>query len=167
MGPHPHLVRRPGARARRRGPLLGGSTGRIRNHGGWNADGNKSMAFSMAKDWPGRPRYTDAYIASYFAARQWVQALRAYVADDAFWNRAMSFSNAPRLDWRSITKGAHQHLLVSGHWQGQGEACNPSISTLSCGSRVGPGGDLVDLRGAIKDFFSDQRSRLPHACSSA
>ncbi len=135
-----------------------GSTGRIRNHGGWNADGNKSLAFSMAKDWPGRPMYAEAHIASYFAARQWVQALRAYVADDAFWNRAMSFSNAPgslALD----QKGATNISVASGHWQGQGEACNPSITTLSCGSRVGPGGNLVDLRGAVKDFFSDQRSR--------
>ncbi len=135
-----------------------GSTGRTRNHGGWNADGNKSLDFSMAKDWPGRPMYTEAHIASYFAARQWVQALRAHVADDAFWNRAMSFSNAPgslALD----QNGATNISLASGHWQGQGEACNPSISTLSCGSRVGPGGNLVDLRGAVKDFFSNQRSR--------
>ena len=135
-----------------------GSTGRRRDHGGWNADDNKALTFSMAKDWPGRPLYTEAHIASYFAARQWVQALRAHVADDAFWNRAMAFNNPPgslALD----QNGAINISLASGHWQGQGEACNPSISTLSCGSRVGPGGNLVDLRGAVKDFFSDQRSR--------
>ena len=135
-----------------------GSKGRRRDHGGWNADGNKSLEFSMAKDWPGRPLYTAAHIASYFAARQWVQALRAWVADDAFWNRAMSFSNAPG-SLAHDQKGATNISLASGHWQGQGEACNPSITTLSCGKRVGPGGNLVDLRGAVKDYFTQQRSR--------
>jgi hypothetical protein len=135
-----------------------GSKGRRRDHGGWNADGNKALTFSMAKDWPGRPLYTQAHIASYFAARQWVQALRAWVADDAFWNRAMSFSNAPG-SLNHDQKGATNISLASGHWQGQGEACNPSLSTLSCGKRVGPGGNLIDLRGAVKDYFTQQRSR--------
>ena len=135
-----------------------GSKGRRRDHGGWNADGNKALTFSMAKDWPGRPLYTEAHIASYFAARQWVQALRAWVADDAFWNRAMSFRNAPG-SLNHDQKGATNISLASGHWQGQGEACNPSLSTLSCGKRVGPGGNLIDLRGAVKDYFTQQRSR--------
>lgn len=56
----------------------GGSIGIGRNHGSWKADGNTSLTNFNAKDWPGRPLYTEAHLASYFATRQWVQALRAH-----------------------------------------------------------------------------------------
>ena len=137
-----------------------GSTGRLRKHGAWNSDGNTSLRFFMAKDWPGRPLYTEAHMAAYFASRQWVQALRAYVADDAFWNRAMSFSNAPG-SLKHDVKGSVNISFASGHWQGQGEACDPKSipNTLSCGPSSGPGGNLLDLRAATKDFFSNQKSR--------
>jgi CARDB len=130
----------------------GGSVGIGRNHGGWNADGNTSLTRFNAKDWPGRPLYTEAYLASYFATRQWVQALRAHVADEAFWARAMRLARAPALLAKD-QKGALNISFASGHWQGQGEACNPSFSTLSCGDRNGPGGNLIDLRGAVIDYF--------------
>ena len=130
----------------------GGSVGIGRNHGGWNADGNSSLNRFNAKDWPGRPLYTEAHEAAYFATRQWVQALRAHVADEAFWGRAMRLARAPALLAKD-QKGALNISFASGHWQGQGEACNPSFSTLSCGERNGPGGNLIDLRGAVIDYF--------------
>ena len=130
----------------------GGSIGIPRNHGGWNADGNTSLDRFNAKDWPGRPLYTEAYLASYFATRAWVQAIRAHVADEALWARTMRLANAPALLAKD-QKGALNISFASGHWQGQGEACNPSFSTLSCGDRNGPGGNLIDLRGAVIDYF--------------
>ncbi len=130
----------------------GGSVGIPRNHGGWNADKNRSLTRFNAKDWPGRPLYAEAHLAAYFATRQWVQALRAHVADEAFWARAMRLASSPSLLAKD-QKGALNISFASGHWQGQGEACNPSFSTLSCGDRNGPGGDLIDLRGAVIDYF--------------
>ena len=130
----------------------GGSIGIPRNHGGWNADGNTSLTRFNAKDWPGRPLYTEAYLASYFATRAWVQAIRAHVADEALWARTMRLARAPALLAKD-QKGALNISFASGHWQGQGEACNPSFSTLSCGDRNGPGGNLIDLRGAVIDYF--------------
>jgi hypothetical protein len=62
---------------------VGGSTGVVRDHGSWKADGNASLTRSNAKDWPGRPLYTEAHLAAYFASRQWVRAIRARVADEA------------------------------------------------------------------------------------
>jgi hypothetical protein len=134
-----------------------GSFRRVRDHGSWKADGNITLGSSMAKDWPGRPLYTQAHTASYFASRQWVQGLKAYVADDAFWNRAIAFNNPPG-SLKHDQSGATNISLASGHWQGQGEVCKPSLA-FDCGKRSGPGGNLVDLRGAIKDYFSQQRSR--------
>lgn len=134
-----------------------GSFKRVRDHGSWKADGNITLGSSMAKDWPGRPLYTQAHTASYFASRQWVQGLKAYVADDAFWNRAIAFNNPPG-SLKHDQSGATNISLASGHWQGQGEVCKPSLA-FDCGKRSGPGGNLVDLRGAIKDYFSQQRSR--------
>src|SRR5690606_37220267 len=105
-----------------------------------------------AKDWPGRPLYTEAHLASYFATRQWVQAIRAHVANEPFWARAMRLAREPALLDKD-QRGALNISLAAGHWQGQGEACNPSFATLSCGERNGPGGNLIDLRGAVIDYF--------------
>ena len=130
----------------------GGSRGIARDHGSWRADENASLTRSNAKDWPGRPLYTEAHEAAYFATRQWVQAVRAYLGDEAFWARAARMTATP-LGLDKDQRGALNISEASGHWQGQGEACNLSISQLSCGPRVGPGGNLIDLRGAIRDFF--------------
>ncbi|MGE0025857.1 MAG: CARDB domain-containing protein [Thermoleophilia bacterium] len=132
-----------------------GATGNPRDHGSWKADGNTSLQFSDAKDWPGRPLYTEAHVAAYFASRQWVRAIRAQVNDEAFWGRAMRLARRPPL----LAKDQHGALnisVASGHWQGQGEPCNPSLTTFTCGARSGPGGSLIDLRGAVKYYFEPQ-----------
>ena len=41
----------------------------------------------MNKDWPGRPLWLESAVTAYFASRQWVEAVRSWVADDAFWQR--------------------------------------------------------------------------------
>ena len=97
----------------------------------------------MAKDWPGRPLYLQAAISSYFASRQWIQAVRSWVGDDAFWRRAQAFrANQRHLD--HDLDGAYKISLYSGHWQGQGEPF---------GGERGPGGSLISLRQAIKHYF--------------
>ena len=129
----------------------GGSTGIGRNHGSWKADGNLDLSHFSAKNRAGRPLYAEAHTA-YFATRQWVRAIRAYVNNEAFWARAMNLATTPSL----LAKDRHGALnisVASGHRQGQGEPCNPSFSTLSCGDRNGPGGSLLDLRGAVQDYF--------------
>ena len=45
---------------------------------------------TMAKDWPGRPLYLQSAIAAYFASRQWVQAVRSWVADERLLGAARS-----------------------------------------------------------------------------
>ena len=97
----------------------------------------------MNKDWPGRPLYMDSAIASYFATRQWVQAVRSWVGDDAFWARAQRYSAHLR-DLRHDQAGAFGISQYSGHWQGQGEPL---------GGKKGPGGSLVSLRAAIRTYF--------------
>lgn len=73
---------------------IGDSTGhKDRVHGGWNADGNKSMVHPVNKDWPGRPGYTDAYTTSYFASRQWVRAIHTALGDEALWNRTIRYAD--------------------------------------------------------------------------
>jgi hypothetical protein len=117
--------------------------GHPRQHGTWNTDGNTSLTSAMAKDWPGRPLYLQSAITSYFASRQWIQAVRSWVGDDAFWGRAQGFrANQRHLD--HDLDGAYKISLYSGHWQGQGEPL---------GGERGPGGSLISLRQAIKHYF--------------
>ena len=129
--------------------------GHPREHGTWNTDGNRNLLTAMNKDWPGRPRYLEAAISSYFASRQWIQAVRTWVGDDAFWRRAQGY-RAEQRDLDHDLDGAHKISLYSGHWQGQGEPL---------GGERGPGGSLLDVREAVKHYFqargrTEYRSRF-------
>jgi PLAT/LH2 domain-containing protein len=117
-----------------------------RLHGFWNSDGNNAIDTMMNKDWSGRPYYTPAAISAYFATRQWIEAVRAWVGDNAFWRRAQRFrANQEQLD--HDLSGMYNISLSAGHWQGQGEPLG--------GEERGPGGNLLDLRSAIKDYFQE------------
>ena len=132
---------------------IGGTPGHTRVHGGWNGDGNRSLKTAMNKDWPGRLGYPDAYMAAYFATRQWLQGLRAKVDDPVLWQLAEAYFRSYCTDVWCDVAFSTEIGMQSGHWQGQGEPCNPSWSTAVCGDRYGPGGDVLALRQAIKGYF--------------
>ena len=134
--------------------IYSGASAGHRSHGAWNADGNTSMMTGIAKDWPGRPYFKQGAVAAYFAARQWIEAVRMWVGDEAFWRRAQRYrANHHQLD--HDLEGMYNISLWSGHWEGQGEPL---------GGDQGPGGDLFDLREALKGYFQprDNISNLPH-----
>jgi hypothetical protein len=129
-----------------------------RPHGAWNTDDNKKMVKGVNKDWPGRPGYEDAYMTAYFATRQWLQALREVVADDTLWTRMRNYGNRKGTALDHDLKFALKIGMMTGHWQGQGEPCDPSFSLNICGSRNGLGGDLIGARNAIRDYFDRSRT---------
>ena len=108
----------------------------------------------MNKDWPGRPRYLEAYMASYFATRQWVEAVRRAVDNGPYWNQVRSWQPQSAKERnelsRDIRKGARAVSYWAGHWQGQGEPTG--------GEAPGPGGSLDDIFFASRDYFSSGRS---------
>jgi hypothetical protein len=102
----------------------------------------------MNKDWPGRPKFAEAYLSAYFASRQWVQAVRRWVANEPFWARVRQFrptGKTLRELRHDIRTGATGMSFYAGHWQGQGGA-------LGSGE-AGPGGSLPELIAATKSFF--------------
>ena len=121
-----------------------------RPHGHWRSDSNTNLANGMNKDWPGRPRFLEAYMASYFATRQWVQAVQLGVADAAFWNSVRGYappSASARTHLRhDLRKGARGVSYWTGHWQGQGEPFGAS--------QPGPGGSLDDVFFSTREFFA-------------
>ncbi len=129
-------------------PLFG------RKHGGWKTDNNVNLATSMNKDWPGRPRYREAYMAAYFATRQWIAAVRDSLADEPFWARVRSYAPPTATLRRQLTKdlrqGAFSMSFWAGHWYGEG-------STRFSGD-AGPGGSLDDLFNAADDYFAGRTS---------
>ena len=135
---------------------IGGTPGHPRKHEAWNTDRNRSLVKGMNKDWPGRPGYANAYMASYFAARQWVRGIRAWVGDDAFWARAQRYATRYGGELDHDLSGATWIGMYSGHWQGQGEPCDPRWSTNVCGDRSGPGGDVISLGHAVENYFEDR-----------
>ena len=134
-----------------------------RPHGAWNTEDNKKMVKGVNKDWPGRPGYEDAYMTAYFATRQWLQSLREVIADDTLWTRMRNYGNRKGSALDHDLKYALKIGMMTGHWQGQGEPCDPSFSLNICGSRNGLGGDLIGARNAIRDYFDRSRDVLPGA----
>ena len=125
-----------------------------RGHGSWRSDKNKNLATAMNKDWPGRPRYAEAYIAAYFATRQWVDIVRRGINDDEFWDAMRSYQppNAKaRADLQhDLRKGARGMSYWTGHWQGQGE---PALA-----DDPGPGGSLDDVFFDSRAYFARDRT---------
>jgi hypothetical protein len=122
-----------------------------RPHGKWQTDENDSHEHGMNKDWPARPLYEKAYVSAYFASRQWIQAARAWLDDDALWARAQ------RLTAPSGLKADLRAMLdiskYSGHWQGNGQPCAKAI--IFCGDLYGWAGSVLGLRSAIKTYHED------------
>ena len=122
-----------------------------RTHGEWDGsdegvagDGNTTLSGTMAKDWHGRPLYLQSAIAAYFATRQWVRAVRSWVADEACWARAQRYSAHLR-ELRHDQVGSFGISLYAGRWQGQGD---PTFGPVP-----GPGGSIVNLRAVIRSYF--------------
>lgn len=123
-----------------------GVKGIPRGHGHWASDDNRSLFSGLNKDWPGRPRYQQAYVTAYFASRQWIRAIHDWLGNEPLWRRAQALANTAAL--RHDVVGAEQISKHSGHWQGGGEPCVP----FSCGDRTGDAGSVVSLRLAIGAF---------------
>ena len=128
-----------------------GTPGHERKHGEWNgsdegvpSDGNTTLSGTMAKDWHGRPLYLQSAIGAYFATRQWLRAVRSWVADEACWARAQRYSEHLRA-LRHDQAGSFGISLYAGRWQGQGD---PTF-----GEVPGPGGSIVNLRAVIRSYF--------------
>jgi hypothetical protein len=129
---------------------------KTRKHGAWNTENNKKMFTGVNKDWPGRPGYPNAYTTAYFATRQWVQAIHAALGDEALWQRVIRYANRGGGELDHDLKGALGIGMMTGHWQGQGEPCDPGFSLNICGSRNGLGGDLIGARSAVNSYFEDR-----------
>jgi hypothetical protein len=125
-----------------------GTTPGHRVHGYFSDPASKAMA----KDWPGAKTvnpnvFTNTYMAAYFASRQWIQAIRLWLNDDALWAAAQNYAKyqtAAKLD----AKGGYYMSTYTGHWQGEGEPWAPD----NAGHR-GYGGSLLGARQRTKAYF--------------
>ena len=139
-----------------------------RPHGGWNTDGGLTVHGGVNKDWPGRPFFSEADQSAYFASRQWTRALRKWLNDDELWGRAQQFAQRPAELRRDLYEGAYLTSIYAGHWQGEGEPCNPKadwpapIGTgrVECGERAGDGGNLIRLREVTSRYFKAGKTRF-------
>ncbi len=134
---------------------VGGDDPSARGHGVWNSDRNRDLATAMNKDWPGRPRYEEAYVAAYFATRQWVRAVRAWAGTD-YWASAMLRATRPPALAHDLT-GMREISIHVGHWQGQGEPFGSK--------HPGPGGSIIDARDVLEDYFT--KGPLPMSVTRA
>lgn len=134
-------------------PVYVSATNQHRDHGSWQQDRNENLLHGLGKDWPGRPNYDKAYMTAYFASRQWVQAVRSWLGDEALWGAAKRYAQHLSELRYEVDRGVFAISQNAGRWYGEGGPCDPSLKTLSCGSGEGWGGTLRGLRTATKDYF--------------
>jgi hypothetical protein len=138
-------------------PVYTGVRGIPRGHGNWRSDSNDALTNGLNKDWSGRPKYREAYLAAFFATRQWIRAARGWLGNDPLWARAMAMPFTSELS--HDLRGAEQISAHSGHWLGGGEPCVP----FSCGERTGKAGSVVSLRLALGDYHDRGATRYRRA----
>ena len=85
-----------------------------------------------------RPGTTTPTWTSYFATRQWIPGIHAALGDEALWQRALRYADRRGGELDHDLKGALNIGMMTGHWQGQGEPCNPALTAHLCDSRNGP-----------------------------
>lgn len=124
----------------------GGAKEIAREHGYWKQDPAKSMA----KDDPGRPNFDASYMASTFASRQWIQAIRGWLNDPALWSAAQRFSQFESQMEYDRT-GSIWMSAYAGHLYGAGEVFKPGNS-----AKRGAAGSLISLRGVTQNYFEDR-----------
>lgn len=124
----------------------GGAKDIAREHGYWKQDPAKSMA----KDDPGRPNYDNSYMAATFASRQWIQAIRGWLNDQALWSAAQNWSQfKSQMDYDKT--GSIWMSAYAGHLYGAGEVFKPGNS-----AKRGAAGSLISLRGVTQNYFEDR-----------
>jgi hypothetical protein len=124
----------------------GGAKEIAREHGYWSEDPAKSMA----KDDPGRANYDNAYMASTFASRQWIQAIRGWLNDPALWSAAQNWSQfKSQMDYDK--SGSIWMSAYAGHLYGAGEVFKPGNS-----AKRGAAGSLLSLRSVVQHYFEDR-----------
>lgn len=126
-------------------------TANHRGHGKWQTNGNVGLYGGMNKDWPGRPLYENAYLTAYFASRQWIQAARGWLGDDALWRRAQRLAAPARLG--ADLSASYDISRYSGHWQGSGEPCKYAVA--ACGELKGWAGSVASLLAALPHYQED------------
>jgi hypothetical protein len=90
-----------------------------RGHGNWKTDDNKSLKNGLNKDSSARPYYTDAYITAYIATRQWVDAVRTWVGNDAVWRAVRRYSGIGKSTLnRELDLGVFKSSWFAGGWDG-------------------------------------------------
>jgi hypothetical protein len=133
--------------------IYSGVNGANRGHGKWQTDHNDSVAHGLNKDWAGRKLFEKAYLSGYFASRQWIEAMRGWLGDDALWTRAQRLRAPARLG--NDLAASLDISKYSGHWQGNGQPCASGI--IWCGDLYGWAGSVLGLRAAIKHYHEDVR----------
>jgi len=99
---------------------------------------------ALNKDWPGRPRYRDAYLSAYFATRQWVQAMHLWVNNEPVWHATQLYADRGGDALDRDLAGAFKISAHAGHWQGQGEPKG--------GEHEGPGGNAEKLKAVLEEY---------------
>ncbi len=88
-------------------------------HGGWDTPASGSgNTLGMNKDSVNRPYFEQAYTTAYIASRQWIQAMRSWIGDEAVWARLRQFANTHGSDLDHDQKGAFELSWHVGHWNG-------------------------------------------------
>jgi len=115
-------------------------------HGGWDTPSSGTGdVLGMNKDSVNRPYFEQAYTTAYIASRQWIQAMRSWIGDEAVWARLKQFANSHGSDLDHDQKGAFELSWHVGHWNGNEGAKSNFVDIGKAGIRY--------FDGHSKTFF--------------
>jgi len=126
-------------------------------HGGWDSpsSGTSLTELSMNKDSINRPYYEQAYTTAYIASRQWIQAMRSWIADEALWARLKQFANTHGGDLAHDQKGAFELSWHVGHWNGNEGGQSNKVDIGAAGIRYFDGRSKTAFRRKFETLATE------------
>jgi len=118
-------------------------------HGGQDtpSSGMNLASYGMNKDSLTRPYYEEAYTTAYIATRQWVQAMRSWVQNDAVWSRLQQFANTHGGELDHDQRGAFELSWHVGRWNGNEGVKSSIVDIGKAGIRYFDGRSKSFFRG--------------------
>ncbi len=130
-------------------------------HGSWDQEASGAGPLAMQKDSAGRRFYREAYLTALIATRQWVHAMRGWVADEAMWNAAKAFATSRRSELNHDQDGAFLLSWLSGNWNGNTGRRAPKVEIAAAGVQYFDGMSRTSFRKKWEDTIRQMAVKNP------
>ena len=131
-------------------------------HGAWDQEaGGTTKPLAMQKDSAGRRFYREAYLTAHIATRQWIRAMRTWMADETMWRAAQGFRTTKTAELAHDQNGTILLSWLAGNWNGNTGKRAPKLEIAAGGIHYFEGRGRTSFRKKWEDTIRQMAVRNP------